>query len=257
MKKVYVFLIFVIFGIGIIMFLLFGLDSVRREKYETVLVVSDDTTWIYQNKGWLHVSSADQYNELNWQKYHVFENNKSIGSYDLWHDDKWYIFDDNKNAIMANGTWFGYKSNYEIEVENFSKEEISEDGYVISALNDKGLPLDNKYTTSYKSSVDIDKDGIIEDFYVISNVFASGDHPKKTFSFVFMVKDNQIYYLYDDVREYKAYSGCVPDIIAFLDADDDQVDELVVSCGQYSNLGRIDMLYNFDGEKFKILISNQ
>ena len=45
--------------------------------------------------------------------------------------------------------------------------------------------------------------------------------------------------------------------VTFIDADDDKVDELIVSCDQYSNLGRIDMLYNFDGEEFKILISNQ
>ena len=257
MKKIYVFLIVFILGIGVIMFLLFGLDSLKKEKYETALVVGDNTTWIYQNKRWMHVSSADRFVELSWQKYQVFDDNKSIGSYDLWHDDKWYIFDDQKNAIMPTGVWFAYKSNYNIETMNFTKEEFSEDEYVTSVLSSKDLPIDSKFTKAYKSSLDIDADGIIEDFYVISNVFSLNDHPEKVFSFVFMVKNNQIYYLYDDVRDYKVYAGCSPDIITFLDADADEVDELIVSCDQYSNLGRIDMLYNFDGESFKILISNQ
>lgn len=256
MKKVYLFLIFVIIGIGVIMFLLFGVDSLRREQYETALVVGDNTTWIYEKNRWLQVNN-EKFNELNWQKYNVFEDNKSIGSYDLWHDDKWYIFDNDKNAVIPENNWFAYRANYDIEVKSFDKEELNEDKYVTSVLNDKDLSNDGKYTNAYKTSVDIDNDGVNEDFYVMSNVFSIGDYPEKIFSFVFMVKDEKIYYLYDDVRDYKAYVGCSPNLVAFLDADDDQTDEVIVSCDQYSNLGRIDMLYNFDGESFKILISNQ
>lgn len=257
MKKVYMFLIFVILGIGVIMFLLFGVDSLKREQYQTALIVGDNTTWIYQKNKWLHVASSDKFAELNWQKYHVFEDNKSIGTYDLWHDDKWYVFDDQKNAVMPNGTWFAYNTNYDIEVENFSKEELENDKYVESVLEDKELLDDNKFTNAYKSSVDIDHDGIVEDFYVMTNVFTVSDYPKKIFSLVFMVKDEKIYYLYDDVKDYKAYTGCSPNIVTFLDADADNIDEVIVSCDQYSNLGRIDMLYGFNGDEFKILISNQ
>lgn len=257
MKKIYVFLIVLVLGFGVVMFLLYGVDSIKREKYETALVVGDNTTWIYQKNKWMRVEDNEKYAELNWQKYHIFEGNKNIGSYNLWHDDIWYIFDDDKNAIMTNDVWYAYKSNYDIEVTDFIKEDLTNDEYVNAVLSEKGLPLENDYTTAYKTSVDIDRDGIEENFYVISNVFSMGKHPNRIFSFVFMVKNEQIYYLYDDVRDYKAYAGCVPNIVTFIDADDDKVDELIVSCDQYSNLGRIDMLYNFDGEEFKILISNQ
>ena len=36
MKKIYVFLIVLVLGFGVVMFLLYGVDSIKREKYETL-----------------------------------------------------------------------------------------------------------------------------------------------------------------------------------------------------------------------------
>lgn len=260
MKKVYIGLILFMIVLGIVMFLLLGLDSLKREKYETAIIVGEDTAWIYQKKKWLRVNSVAQYEDLNWKKYHVFENNEKVGNYSLWHSDRWYAFDDEKNAVNVNGELLAYRSNYDITMDLFDREDTSIDQYIEKVLEDNNLPLDSKFTKSYKTNVDIDHDGIDETFYVISNVFSLDFTPEKTFSFVFMIKDNSIYYLYDDVRDYKAYSGCSPEIVSFIDADTEHeetsVDEVIVSCFQYSNLGRIDMLYYFDGESFKILVSN-
>ena len=73
MKKIYVFLIVLVLGFGVVMFLLYGVDSIKREKYETALVVGDNTTWIYQKNKWMRVEDNEKYAELNWQKYHIFE----------------------------------------------------------------------------------------------------------------------------------------------------------------------------------------
>ena len=260
MKKVYVGLIIFMVVLGIIMFLLFGLDSLKREQYETAIIVGDNTAWIYQKKKWMRANTVEQYEDLNWKKYHIYENNEKVGIYNLWHSDRWYAFDDDKNAVNIGGEMLAYRSNYDIKLDMFTKEDVDTDEYIEAVLSDNKLPLDSKFTKSYKTIVDIDHDGVDEVFYAISNVFALDFTPEKTFSFVFMVKDNSIYYLYEDVRDYKAYSGCSPEIISFMDADTDHedtsVDEVIVSCFQYSNLGRIDMLYYFDGESFKILVSN-
>ena len=255
MKRIYIMIILSLFILGAIMFFLYGYDSLKKEKYETAIIVGENTTWIYHKKRWTKGNSTN-YDELNWQTYQVFENGKKIGNYSLWHDDKWYVFDANKNAINIEGELLAYSSNHDVEVESFSKDDLEVDQYVKSVLSDKELPEDSEFTKSYKTSIDFDHDGVVEDFYVISNVFPLAFQPEKTFSFVFMVKDNKIYYLYDDVRDYRVYSGCSPEIVSFINTNDDNVDEMIVSCFQYSNLGRIDMLYNFNGENFKILISN-
>lgn len=260
MKKVYIGLILFFVVLGIVMFLLFGLDSLKREKYTTTLVVGDNTTWIYQKKAWKRVNSNSIYDELSWKKYQVFENNEKLGTYNLWHSDKWYVFDDEKNAVNLNGEMFAYKSDFDIKLDRFSKDETEIDNYISTVLEDKGLPSDSEFTKSYKTDVDIDHDGVEETFYVISNVFSLNFTPKRLFSIVFMVKDDKIYYLYDDVRDYLAYSGCSPEIVSFVDVDgeveEDNTDEVIISCYQYSNLGRIDMMYYFNGERFKMLISN-
>ena len=82
-------------------------------------------------------------------------------------------------------------------------------------------------------------------------------NPKMSFSIVFMVKDGKIYNLYKNVGEYNAYNGCSPEIIASFDVERDNTNEVLVSCYQYSVSGRIDMLYKFVKDEFKIIASNQ
>ena len=257
MKKVYIFLIIILLGFGLAMFLIYGVDTLKREKYKTVLIVGENTTWLYRNNAWVKPLKREAYDELNGKKYHVLENNKDIGTYKLMHNDKWYVYDDNKNTVNVDGVMVAYRTNYDITFKDFIKEDITDTTYVDEVLTTNSLPLDSEYTKSYKTSIDIDYDGIKEDFYVLSNVFPLKFQPKRIFSFVFMVKDEKIYYLYDDVRDYRVYAGCSPEIEAFVDADANNMDEIIVSCFQYSNLDRIDMLNRFDGEKFKILISSQ
>ena len=106
-------------------------------------------------------------------------------------------------------------------------------------------------------SFDFDNDGKDEDFYVISNVFPLDFEPEMSFSIVFMVKDNNIYYIYNDVSKNNFTNGCKPFFTSFLDADNDGTYEFILSCGRYSISEQIDMLYKYSDDEFKILISNQ
>ena len=80
--------------------------------------------------------------------------------------------------------------------------------------------------------------------------------PEKLFSIVFMVKDNKIYYLYKDVRDNLDYNGCKPFIHSILDVDKDGNYEFIVSCASYSVSEQVDMLYKFEEDQFRILVSN-
>ncbi len=256
-KRTYIILIIAVLSFFIVMFLLFGLDNIKRGKYATILVVGDNTIWTYSNNNWSNVVEYTKIKNLNWKNYKVYLNNEYFGKYQLWHDDKWYAFDKDKKAVILDGELLAYNSNYNIDVKGVNESPISDRTYVNYVLQDNDLSPSSETTSEFLVSFDYDNDGVEEDFYVISNVFPIGFEPEMSFSIVFMVKNDKIYYIYNDVSKNRDTNGCKPYFTSFLDADNDGMYEFVLSCGRYSISEPIDMLYKFDHDEFKILISNQ
>ena len=253
-KKIYIVLILILFIFFLIMFCLFGIDNIKKSNIRTTIVVGDDTIWNLQKNKWTSSSRKDL---LNWKKFTVFTNNNKLGDYYLWFDDKWYLFDEKKNPVNLDGSLLAYRSNVDLNVLDFSLEEIEDFDYVYKVLEDVGLDLTNDFTVSRHISIDFDNDSILEDFYVISNVFAKDFDPSILFSIVFMVKDNEIYYIYKDISTNHGFNGCKPFFTSFLDTDLDGTSEFMLSCARYSVQGQINMLYKYENNKFKIKISNQ
>lgn len=255
-KRTYIIILLILVAFFIIMFYLFGLDDYKESKNTATLILSDNTVWSYKNRRWANISNFSDVQKLNWKKYHVFTEQEKIGDYYLWYDDKWYVFDNNKNAIQLEGDLFAYKANYDISISGFEMEEISDnDRYVSSILEEHNIKLD-KFTSHFKIPFDFDNDGVVEEFYVISNVFALDFQPETVFSIVFMVKNDQIYSIYEDISPNYSLNGCKPYFQNFLDVNHDSSYEFILSCGYYSDTNRADMLYQFVNNKFKILISN-
>ena len=257
-KKTYIVLIVILVVFFIVMFLVFGLQSFLESKHETILIVGDNTIWSHSEKKWYRITSASSIQKLNWKKYKVFLNNKEFSTYSLWHDDKWYAFDDKKSAVVLDGNLFAYKANYDINVYDFKEEKIESDNiYVNQVLEDNNISTTSKLTTSTKITFDFDNDGVEEDFYSISNVFDLESNPNTIFSIVFMVKNNTIYNIYTDIQENDSFNGCKPFFNTVLDVNNDKKYEFILSCGKYSVSEQVDMLYKFEDNEFKILISNQ
>ena len=150
-----------------------------------------------------------------------------------------------------------YKSNYKIDVLDFSYENIKADSYVNQVLSDNNISLSSSFTSLNKTSVDFDNDGYVEDFYLVSNAFPLDFDPEYIFSIAFMVKDKKIYYLYNDISKNTSFNGCKPYYNSFMDVNNDGVYEIILSCGKYSASEQVDMLYNYTDKGFKIIISNQ
>ena len=256
-KSTYIVLLVIMFLLLLVLFLFYGIDSFKKGKYETTLIVGDNTTWVYKNKKWTTITLDSGIYELEWKKYNVFQDNKAIGNYYLWHDDKWYAFDENKKAIIVEGDFLAYSSNVDVKVLDFQSREITNESYIYKVLNENGFSESSKFTSKYYTTVDIDSDGVEEDFYLISNAFPLDFSPEKIFSIVFMVKDGKIYYIYRDIDSYRSFNGCKPYFRTFIDTDADDIYEFVLSCGGYSTSKPIDMLYRFVDGEFKIIISNQ
>lgn len=257
-KKTYISLIVIVLVFFLIMFALFGVDSLRREKYKTTLIVGDNTVWVYEKKNWYNYTDNDKLlQDLYWEKYKIFSDNKEFGDYLLWHSDKWYAFDDNKNAVNINGRLLAYKSNHKIKVLDFTEEEIDDYSVVKQVLENNGLDVNSKFTSNYKVSFDYDNDGEIEEFYIISNAFPIDFDPKDIFSIAFMVDSDNIYPIYTDISKNDSFNGCKPYYNAFLDYDNDKNYEFILSCSKYSVSTSIDMLYKYIDKEFKIVISSE
>lgn len=256
-KKIYIILIVIVLVFFLVMFALFGVDNLRKEKYNTTLIVGNDTVWTYKRKRWINITNSTSRADLNWDKYKVFVSNEELGDYLLWYSDKWYAFDDNKKPIKIDGSLIAYKANYDMNIYKFTEEKIDDYRYVYDVLKENGLDVESKFTASYKVSLDFDNDESKEDFYLITNTFPMDFNPDKIFSIVFMVDDGNIYNIYTDISNNSGFNGCKPYFTSFIDVDNDKDLELILSCSQYSVSNRIDMLYKFDNNEFKIKISNQ
>jgi hypothetical protein len=112
-------------------------------------------------------------------------------------------------------------------------------------------------TENTKIVVDIDNDGIDEEIYSVSNVFPMFYEPEKVFSYVFMKKDSKIYYMYKYEAEADSYSGCIPQISAIFDSDEDGVSEFALTCSRYSDQEPINSIYRFGNNGFELVISSE
>lgn len=247
--------IVVLFGIG--MYVIFGIDEGKERKASSILIVGDNAVFQYASRNWMRLSSQSSISNLNWQKFKTYVNNEYFGDYLVWNSDKWYLFDDDRNAVSYQGNLFAYQAEFDMRILPFSTTSITDYTYPKQVLEEHGLDPNSSYTLDNLVTFDFDGDGVLEEFYVISNVFSIDTFPEKYFSFVFMVDNEKIYMMYEDVDVNDGVNGCRPNIYTVGDFDNDSFFEIIVNCSEYSVQGSVVMLYEWDNEAFKIVISNQ
>ncbi len=252
-KKIYIVLIVIILVFFLVMFLAFGVKNIFDQDRKATIIVGENTIWTQEGLNWKKHSIGEM-SSLNWQKFEIYNDNQKIGDYYLWHDDKWYAFDDEKNPITLRGNLLAIDANYDLKVSPFTEEDTLDTIYSANVLKRNGISLNSKLTVNRKVSFDIDQDGIVEDFYLASNAFIVEEEPNVYFSFVFMVKNEEIYMIYEEMGS-QYYSACKPFINSFIDINSDNKYELLLSCGKYSMEEQKNILYQFD-KQFKVLISN-
>ncbi len=256
-NKRYIILLVILIIYFVALYFLIGKDY-QKEKESTIkLIVGNHTIWELSNRKWYNIRSNSDMKELNWQEYQVYVDNKKLGNYDLWYDDKWYLFDKDRNAINYQGDLLAFSGNFELKLQEFITEEVTDRTYVDQVLTENNLLINQELTVNEVSHIDIDQDGIIENFYTLSNAFPMDSNPEKVFSFVFMEKNGTLSLLYSAIDNNKGTNGCKPMITSVLDADNDKKNELIVTCNQYSIEEPIVMLYQWKENEFKLLISNQ
>lgn len=258
-KTRYIVLLVLLLIYFVAIFIFFGKDYLEKQNQETIIIIGNNTIWKRQKQQWISYSSLSAKQSLNWKLFNTYIGGKKLGKYYLWNDgEKWYLFDKEKNAYNYNNELFAYKSNYKIDFKEFTTENVTDYTYLKQLFKENNISEEGELTVSSLSKIDIDNDGALENFYTFSNMFSYDIvQPKNNYSFVFMEKNNKLYMIYSFVDENVGLSGCLPIISYAIDVDDDNINELVLTCSQYDELPPINTLYKFEKEQFIEIANNK
>ena len=254
-KKKYVIILAVLLIYFVIIFFMF-----YNKKEKVISIVVDNYAFFHydKNKKWKSIPLRNNKLEsYNWKDYDTYVNGEFYGNKYLWFNDKWYVFNKDKSPVNYSGSLLAIHSGFDYSIKpiNFENKNIDNYSYVYDVLKKNNILIDNNYTVSSYLLFDIDNDGNNEEFYTVSNSFPIDFSASKYYSFVFMVKNNKIYYLYKDTYD-EIFDACKPYISGILDVDNDKTYEVIVNCGKYSNRGTNVSLYRFNKKGFVKIISN-
>ena len=134
-KKVYIVLLIMIAVFFTFMFLTFGVDNIKENNYTSTIVVGNSTVWDYSNKNWVNIRATTSIEKLNWNKFL---------EYSLWFDEKWYVFDDQRNPVKIDGDLLAISANFDVKVAPFKLENLNNEDmkYIYSVLQKNDLSVE-------------------------------------------------------------------------------------------------------------------
>lgn len=243
--------------LSLFFFLFYGLNLISKNKKTSLIIINDDAVFVKKEDRWFNIIDSSDKEKYNWNKYYVYQNNEPIGKFYLVNNGNWYLFDKDKSAVNYDGDLLAFDEETKYTILKYSENSINDYTYVNKVLSENGLNTNAIFSSSYYIDFDIDNDSINEQLYVITNKFPYEKANENSFGFVFLVKNNRIYYLYKDTSKSKdLFEGCKPYVNSIFDLDEDNKYEVNFSCGYYSTNGTIQKIYKFDKGKFKLLVSN-
>lgn len=255
-KKRYIKIIIIMILLSIIFLLTIGLKLIEKENEIDLIVLDNNVILKKENNKWSSIKQESELKKYNWNMLHIFVDNKYLGKYNIYFNEKFYLFDKDRNAVNYNGDLIAF-SNNSYKLVNFTTSDITNNYYVDKILSD--YKLDNTSLTSqYYIDLDIDNDNINEQIFVVSNKFPIDNVTQNTyFSFIFLVDKKEIIMIYKNIEQTDdSYSGCKPYINNILDINDDNKYEIILNCAHYST-GQIDsLMYEYKRKKFNLIISS-
>ena len=257
-KKAAIFILIFLIAGAIIFFLTIGVDLINSN--ENIIIIGDSGGFKkINNSRWVRINTRDELKSLssNVSKFNIYVDNSYFGKYKLFYDDKWYLFKNGNTPVNYNGNMLALSGSIKYKIANFTTHDIEDKTYVNRVLKENNISEDSILTYSYYTDIDLNNDGVLERIYTISNKFPYEDIGSLSFSYIFMIKNDKIIYLYKNKEELDdVYSGCNPYISNLIDIDEDNKLEVIIGCSYYSVEGTKYNLYKFNGYMFKPLVSN-
>ena len=124
-------------------FLFFIYPSMKDKKNNTYIIANKDAKWMYEKGKWKDIDDSNLY---NWQHFDVYEKTKFLGNYNLLYNDRWYLFDDNRDPVERDGVdLFAIRTNQKYKYGAFTFEDVSsiDMKYVYQVLEDNDIKADN------------------------------------------------------------------------------------------------------------------
>lgn len=255
-------IIIIMVSIIIIVLLLYFLGIIGKDKPSANIVVDNSVLFKYADKKWSLINKT-QYNEINWNKMTIYEEQEKIGKLSIYSNDgKWYLFeekDGERTPIKVVGDSLFIGGKIKTDFIKFEKEDVSTTDikYIRKVLDHYKVSREEqeRYTYRYKVSYDYDNDGKKEDLFVISNMFS--DLPvENTFSFIFINNDGKTKMIYNKV--YKGnmnMGGCYSYLYGLIKVEESDVPQIITKCSYYSvSLNNEYGLYQFNNNNYEKLI---
>lgn len=249
-RKLRYYVIFLLLFVYIVLMFIFFLYPNFKDKHNnTSIIVNKDAKWYYKDGKWKDMTRTNQY---NWKKFKIYQNNNYLGNYYLLYNDKWYIFDKDRNPIEQDGIdIFAINTNQKYKYGDFDLEDVSatDEKYVRKVLEDNNI-IAMDFTTKNVVNFDLDSDGKKEKIFIVSNVFTS-DSPKYIFNFVFVVKNSKITFIKKDINTYdNMYNMCQAYLAYMVDLTGDGIYEIITGCGYYSDKKQCVEMYQLKKNKY-------
>ena len=125
-KLRYYVIFFLLFVYFVLMFIFFLYPNYKDKHNKTSLIVNKSARWYYEDGKWKDMTDTNQY---NWQAFDIYQDGTFLGNYYLLYNDKWYIFDKNRDPIKQDGVdIFAIKTNQKYQYGNFTLEDTMEAG---------------------------------------------------------------------------------------------------------------------------------
>lgn len=228
--------------------------NTNDEKKEEVIsgdyniIISPNTILSFKDGKWYENSNL-KYND---KLFDVYVNNEYINKLYLSFSDGWYIFDSNKNFIDYEGKVLAINTSLEYRVVNYLTSElnINDQSNITSVLNDKGITTNYDELKKSKIVFDINKDGMRDEIYFVSNSFGEESSSNKAFSLGFVKYYDKTEIFYDVVNSVEnIYEISNPYLQNIIEIDNETY--IIVGSEYYSNEGTEHYIYKISNSTIK------
>lgn len=250
-KKNIIIIVIIIVAYLAIAVILFGWENFINKFQGMSIMLSTGEKWQLKDGEWSDIESGKDY---NWKKFDVYVDHQLFGNYDLLYNNKWYIFDENRDSMKYSGRILAVRGNKKYEVVDFNEDnfDTTGDNLLRSILEEKKADYPKELTYAKKVTLDIDGDHAEETIYTVSNAFTYETDVNKKFSLIFM-SDSKMQVLYQSyVNIGDQYDLCVPKLNSIIDINKDSRYELIFECNYFSELGSCSMLYELKDGTYKL-----
>lgn len=217
----------------IIMLIIFLPNYIRNQSDKLYILSGDFIKIKYEYGKWQNITDSSDY---KLKEFEVFESDVYKGKYKLLFSNKFYLYNEEGKNVDYSGKLFAYSGTLKLDVVSILNSELNDnDKFIINkAISKIGIINFNDLNLYQKVSLDVDKDGTIENIYAVSNYYTE-EILDEVFSIVFIEKNGDIEILKEKViSSDKIYDEPSYEINMIIDIKKDKKYEIMIEKSYFS-----------------------